>query len=366
MRRKRFLDNTDAGVDTGGEGAVEAAISDAEIAAELGLDPADFGDWEDTSEADAGADVVDDGSLNVDAEEPVDGEVAEVDEPGDGVREEDPKWFKERIDKILKREREAREAEVLKYEQRIAALEAGQAAGKPKAAVQDAKQESHDPVMRLKSFEEIEAEVRKWDAVLDYAMENLDGVEGVRGPDGEVKDYSAKEMRQAWVNAKAQLRKLQERRVQLGQELQAEQAKAQVAEVARKEFPFLYDAKSVEVQALGALSPAVRKAILADPNGLLVMGILAEGMKVTEPGKRVLKSLGVGKAEAKAGAAQVSEQVAKQLDRLAAEKAPGGPGASAKAAGAVNAGKRAELALERAYRDDNLDDLAASIEAMLD
>src|SRR5690606_32964826 len=139
---------------------------------------------------------------------------------------------------------EAQERQAQEFQAKLEALQAKVQAqeGKPEAAVQEQAAQSKDPVKQLMSFEQIDAEVQRWDQVLDFAMENLDGVDGVRGENGEVRDYSAQEMRKAWVNAKAQLRKLQERRVELAQEQRVTQAKAAVAEQARKEFPFLYDA----------------------------------------------------------------------------------------------------------------------------
>jgi len=354
----------ESAVDTGVDGAF--GFSDRELALEMGLDPADFevsvGENED-AELERSLSEHDD---DVAAEDVADAVVEEAEAVEEDVRDEDPEWFQRRIDKIVKRERQERDALRLELEELRSKVERGAAQEAVKQGA--AEGGAGDALKQLRDAESVEREWERWDDLEGWAFKHRDGVDGVDLGDGKKRDYSAGDVSEIFEQAKAMKRKLGARAKEIAVEQQQEQLRSQVTEVARREHPYLFDKESVEVQALSVLPDEVRRVLVRDPNGLLLLGAFAEGMKVSAAGKRVLAKLrGESGADVKKPGGS-TEAVRKHVDRLkeqgSGKRPAGGPQVAGRVADAGGAKRSRLAALEAAAMEDHGSE--ASISRMLD
>lgn len=340
------------------------------IGAELGLSPEDLGEAvsdEETENTETANNSQDDSDkTETDGEEQSEHNAEEAEDDSD---DELPPWMKKRLAKQAKdRDAEKARADTLErqlqqMQTRLQQLENG---NKKQQADTD---DGDDPMSGINTAEDIASARKKWENVEAYTWDNLDGVEGVKSPDGELHDYTAAEMRRANRNAKEMLKALDRREHDLAEQAKAQQIKRGYQANALKEFPEIYQDDSPEFKSLGLFGPSVLKAIDELPHGDLLLGIFAAGMKSTELGKKLLGNItgtpGERPAKVTPAAdeadANLQDVVSKRLERAKDGATPGvaPKGASKGKAEATDAAKQ-QAALKR------LEDSAGEVENLID
>lgn len=279
-----------------------------------------------------------------DAEQPEETAGEDAEEPEEKAEdEEEPKQDAEaaskvqrRIDKLTAEKHELREQlDAIKAELEAAKA---QAEAKPPVVVQD----PTNPLSSFTDATELEAQISKAQAVLDYTDDHREGMTVT--VDGEEKFYDAEAVKQIRANARNVLKAAPKQQAYLRE-------REQYLPVAKQSYPEFFTAGTPEQQALQAAVKAY-PAITQYPNWELIVGDAFVGQR--------LRLARLEQAQKRASGEQAKKAPAKAA---APAKAPGRPSASPKVSGSSSAALRqkAEAVLKGGGDAEAITDLLEAI-----